>query len=52
MGIVIYLGACLGKSLDGQAENEKSYYTALCVLGSVIVALYMFVKQAKKIQDD
>ena len=52
MGIVIYLGAYLGKSLDAQAENEKSYYTALCVLASVIVALYMFVKQAKKIQDD
>ena len=52
MGIIIYLGAYLGKSLDVQAENEKSYYTALCVLASVIVALYMFVKQAKKIQDD
>ena len=52
MGIVIYLGAYLGKSLDGQTENEKGYYTALCVLASVIVALYMFVKQAKKIQDD
>ena len=52
MGIVIYFGAYLGKSLDLQAENQKSYYTALCVLASVIVALYMFVKQAKKIQDD
>ena len=52
MGIVIYLGAYLGKSLDGQEENEKTYYTAICVLVSVIVALYMFVKQAKKIHDD
>ena len=52
MGVVIYLGAYLGKSLDAQTENEKNYYTALCVLASVIVALYMFVKQAKKIQDD
>ena len=52
MGIIIYLGAYLGKYLDVQAENEKNYYTALCVLASVIVALYMFVKQAKKIQDD
>ena len=52
MGIVIYLGAYLGKSLDNQVENEKGYYTALCVLASVVVALYMFVKQAKKVQDD
>ena len=52
MGATIYLGSYIGGVLDKQNHSENSHYTAVFVLISVVIAMYMFIKQAKKLNND
>lgn len=49
MGVIIFLGASLGKWLDAKYPAEKSWYTILCTILAVAVALYLFVQQSKRL---
>lgn len=52
MGITIYLGSFLGEYLDERNTTENNIYTTICVLASVLVSMYLFIKQAKNILDE
>lgn len=50
MGVTIYLGSYLGKEISKNTGNK--HFTTIFVLLSVVVALYLFIKQVKKISND
>ena len=52
MGITIYLGSFLGEYLDERNTTENNIYTTICVLFSVVLSMYMFIKQAKNILNE
>ena len=52
MGVTIYLGSYIGGVLDENNNTEDGHYKTIFVLFSVAVAIYMFIKQAKKITND
>ena len=51
MGITIYLGSFVGGYLDEQNTTENNFYTTVCVLTSVAISMYMFINQAKNINN-
>jgi hypothetical protein len=52
MGITIFLGAYAGKWLDEKYPSEKRWYTIICTLSAVGLALYMVLKQVNKLNED
>ena len=52
MGITIYLGAFFGKKLDEKYPNEKNYFTIFLTLFSVFIAVYIIIKQLKRINQE
>ena len=52
MGVTIFLGAYLGKWLDTKYPADKQWYTILCTLSSVAIALYMVLKQINKLNEE
>lgn len=50
MGVTIYLGSYFGKEIGKNTGNK--HVATIFVLLSVIVALYLFIKQVKKISND
>ena len=52
MGVTIYLGSYIGKNLDKNNNTDKDYFTIIFVLLSVAIAMYMFIKQAKKMNNE
>ena len=49
MGVIIYLGAKAGNWLDTTYGNEKNTYTIVLTLLAVAIAMYLVVKQTKKL---
>ncbi|MAW21422.1 MAG: hypothetical protein CMD16_03390 [Flavobacteriales bacterium] len=52
IGIIIYLGAYLGKYLDARYNLEENWYTIFFVLLAVIVSIYNLIKQLEKINNE
>lgn len=44
MGIIILIGALVGKKLDAYFQTERPYLTALMALLSILAALYVTLK--------
>ena len=49
MGVIIYLGAWFGGWLDEKYASESNTYTVFFTLFAVSVAMYLVVKQTKKL---
>ncbi|MBT8178377.1 MAG: AtpZ/AtpI family protein [Eudoraea sp.] len=49
MGVIIYLGAWFGQWLDAKNESESNTNTVFFTLVAVAVAMYLVVKQTKKL---
>jgi membrane protein DedA with SNARE-associated domain len=49
MGVIIYLGARLGKWLDMKYQNEKNTYTIILTLFAVAISMYLVIQQTKKL---
>tara|TARA_B100000768_G_C11284881_1_gene381713 strand:+ start:1748 stop:1909 length:162 start_codon:yes stop_codon:yes gene_type:complete len=49
MGVTIYLGAYLGKWLDEKYPSDKNWYTIICTLSAVILALWQLLRQVNKL---
>ncbi len=49
MGVIIYLGAWAGQWLDEKYQNEKNTYTIFLTLLAVVIAMYLVIKQTKKL---
>jgi uncharacterized membrane protein YfcA len=52
MGVTIFLGAYFGKWLDERYPSDKKWFTMALTILSVIIALYMVIKQVNKINED
>ncbi len=54
MGATIYLGAMLGKFLDGKFPNKKNWFTIGLTLFAVALSLYNVLRQVNRInaEDD
>ncbi len=52
MGVTIYLGAFFGKKLDEKYPNEKNYFTIFLTLFAVFIAVYIIIKQLKRINQE
>ena len=56
MGVTIYLGAYLGEYLEstytGSVGYIMTYAKKICVMLSVIISIYMLIKQTKKLNRD
>ena len=52
MGLTIFLGAYAGRWLDQKYPSEKRWFTIVCTLAAVAVALYMVLRQVNKLNDD
>ena len=44
MGVVVMIGAYIGKRLDAYMQTEKPYFTILFALIAVTAALYLTLK--------
>ncbi len=52
MGIIIFVGVYFGLWLDAKQQNDKALYTIVFSLLAVFVALYMVIKQVKKLNKE
>ncbi|MFK7755510.1 MAG: AtpZ/AtpI family protein [Flavobacteriales bacterium] len=52
MGITIYLGAYLGKWLDEKYPSDKNWYTIICTLAAVVLALWQVLRQVNRLNDE
>ncbi len=52
MGVIIYLGAYLGKYLDQIYLTKKPWFTISCVFLALIFSLYSVIQQLNKINKD
>jgi uncharacterized membrane protein YfcA len=52
MGVTIFMGAYFGKWLDERYPSEKKWFTMALTILSVMIALYMVLKQVNKINQD
>lgn len=50
MGVIIYLAARGGMWLDARYQNEKRIFTALATLLGVGVALWVVLRQIKRVK--
>lgn len=51
MGATIFLGAYAGKYLDATYPMEKKWFTIVCTLTAVAIALYFVLKQVNKLNE-
>ncbi len=49
MGVIIYLGSWAGGWLDEKYAQQSNTFTIVCTLVAVAVAMYLVVKQTKKL---
>lgn len=52
MGATIFLGAYLGKYLDGKFPMEKKWWTIGLTLFAVAISLYNILKQVNRINSE
>ena len=52
MGVTIYLGAYLGKWLDEKSPLDKNWYTIICTLSAVVLALWKLLRQVNKLNEE
>ena len=52
MGVTIYLGAYLGKWLDEKSPLDKNWYTIICTLSAVVLALWQLLRQVNKLNEE
>ncbi len=52
MRIIIFVGVYFGLWLDAKQQNDKALYTIVFSLLAVFVALYMVIKQVKKLNKE
>lgn len=52
MGVTVFLGAYLGKYLDGQFPAEKKWFTMLLTILSVGLALFNLLRQLKRDEEN
>lgn len=52
MGVTIFMGAYFGKWLDERYPSDKKWFTMALTILSVMIALYMVLKQVNKINQD
>ena len=52
MGVTIYLGAYLGKWLDEKNPLDKNWYTIICTLSAVVLALWQLLRQVNKLNEE
>ncbi|MFN4123380.1 MAG: AtpZ/AtpI family protein [Flavobacteriales bacterium] len=52
MGVTIFLGAYFGKWLDERYPSDKKWFTMALTILSVVIAMYMVIKQVNKINED
>jgi F0F1-type ATP synthase assembly protein I len=52
MGITIFLGAMLGKYLDGKYPSSKKWFTIGFTLLAVAISLYNVLRQVNKINNE
>lgn len=48
MGVTVFLGAYLGKYLDGKYPAEKKWFTMLFTILAVGIALFNLLRQLKR----
>lgn len=51
MGVIIYLGAWGGKSLDEKYSDGANTYTIILTLAAVAVSMYLVVRQTKNLHE-
>ena len=52
MGIIIFLGAYLGRWLDEKYSSETKWFTLIFTILAVAVALYFVLKQVNRINNE
>ena len=52
MGIIIFLGANLGKFLDAKYQAEKAWFTITLTLVALLLSLYSVLQTLKKLNND
>ena len=52
IGVIVYLGAYLGKYLDLKYNLEKNWFTILLVLLAIIISMYSLMQQLKKLNNE
>lgn len=52
MGVLIYLGATLGKYLDGEYTDDKNWFTILLTLLAIVVSFYFLIKKVNQINEE
>ena len=51
MGVIIYLGAWGGKTLDEEHSDGGNTYTIILTLFAVAVSMYLVVRQTKNLHE-
>jgi len=51
MGVLIYLGAWGGKSLDEKYSDGANTYTIILTLAAVAISMYLVVRQTKNLHE-
>ncbi len=52
MGVTIYLGSYFGGLLDEHHNLDNNRFTVVFTLLGVVVSMYLFIRQAQKINND
>lgn len=54
MGVIVFLGAYLGKWLDAKYPSNKNWFTIGLTLFAVVISLYSILRQVNRLneQDD
>ena len=52
MGIIIFLGANLGKFLDAKYQAEKAWFTIALTLFALLISLYSVLQTLNKLNND
>lgn len=52
MGVTIYLGSYFGGLLDENQNLDNNRFTVVFTLLAVLVSMYLFIRQAQKINND
>lgn len=54
MGVIVFLGAYLGKWLDAKYPSDKKWFTIGLTLFAVVISLYSILRQVNRLneQDD
>jgi hypothetical protein len=52
MGVTIYLGSYFGGLFDEYHNLENNTFTTIFTLLGVAISMYLFIKQAQKINND